>query len=370
MIMKRCLVMVLCLIGLLFAGATKTVSGRADTAYGQLLVKATPDAAYVSTLPLSKTIFQGIKAAKVQASATVPVSDKYVQAGDKLYIVDDRYHLVESSGHSRLTLPAAAQLELQTGLKTLGTRHYGELADWSVMKDKLPRGATFSVVDLISGQEFRVQRRAGSGHADVQPLTRQDTATMKAIYDGKWSWKRRAILVRSGSATYAASMHGMPHGGDGIPDNDFKGHFCIHYLGSLTHKTDQQDPDHDVMVHKAGGQLARYVRSQPPAHLAELFLIALRQQDMELLAVLFQDRSKAVACAESAALRELSGIRIAGSAVATGDDGQPLTASATVSANAYRGSAPTRLTLELAFSRSAPGLPWMLETVAPQGRER
>lgn len=368
--MKRCFVMILCLIGLLFPGSTQAVGGRADAAYGQLLVKATPDAAYVSTMPLSKTIVQGIKAAKVQVSATAPVSDKYVQAGETMYRVDDRYHLVETGGHKQLTLPAAAQLELQSSLQALGKQHYGELVDWSVMKDKLPRGSTFSVVDLISGQEFRVQRRAGSGHADVQPLTRQDTATMKAIYDGKWSWKRRAILVKSGSATYAASMHGMPHGGDGIPDNDFKGHFCIHYLGSLTHKTDQQDPDHDVMVHKAGGQLVPYVRSQPPGQLAELFLIALRQQDMELLAVLFQNRNKATVCVESAALRELSGIRIAGSAATTGDDGQPLTASATVSANAYRGSEPTRLTLSLAFSRSAPGLPWVLETVGPQGRER
>ncbi|MCM3080108.1 hypothetical protein [Brevibacillus invocatus] len=36
------------------------------------------------------------------------------------------------------------------------------------------------VIDLETGQRFQVQRRAGSRHADVQPLTRNDTMILKA----------------------------------------------------------------------------------------------------------------------------------------------------------------------------------------------
>ncbi len=35
---------------------------------------------------------------------------------------------------------------------------------------------------------------------------------MKEIYGGKWSWKRRAIIVIHQDQWIAASMHGMPHG--------------------------------------------------------------------------------------------------------------------------------------------------------------
>lgn len=61
---------------------------------------------------------------------------------------------------------------------------------------------------METGLQFQVQRRAGKNHADVQPLTKQDTAVMKQIYQGKWSWKRRAILVRKDDQFLAASMHG------------------------------------------------------------------------------------------------------------------------------------------------------------------
>lgn len=369
--MKRITGITLCLIWLLAADSAQAWTGKAGTSSAaQLLVRAAPDATYSTAMALPKAILKGMEVARQQAMAPAPVSDIVVQTAGKVYLVDELCHLYDTAAGIALIMPAAARLKLESSVRELRKRHYGELADWSALKDKLPRGAAFSVVDLITGQEFRVQRRAGSSHADVQPLTRQDTATMKAIYNGQWSWRRRAILVRTGSATYAASMHGMPHGGDGIPDNDFNGHFCIHFLGSLTHKTGQQDPDHEVMIHKAGGQLTSYVRNQPLPQLAELFLIALRQQDTELLAVLFNDREQAAACAGSPEIAELTGIRIAGAATMPGDDGQPLTGSAVVRATAYRGIEPTQLVFGLQFTRSAPGMPWILQSAGPQGRER
>ena len=51
---------------------------------------------------------------------------------------------------------------------------------------------------------------------------------MKEIY-GEWSWERRAIIVVVGGRRIAASMAGMPHGAGLIKDNDFPGHFCVHF---------------------------------------------------------------------------------------------------------------------------------------------
>lgn len=175
---------------------------------------------------------------------------------------------------------------LQEYAEKLRSRHYGKLVTWSEADALIPKGTEFTVRDLETGLRFRVQRRAGSDHADVQPLTKQDTAVMKEIYNGQWSWHRRAILEESKEGWLAASMHGMPHGGDGIPGNDFNGHFCIHFAGSVTHKTDSLDPAHQVMVHKAAGRLESYIDSLSPLGLIDLFMVAANQKDRQIMKLL------------------------------------------------------------------------------------
>lgn len=46
-------------------------------------------------------------------------------------------------------------------------------------------------------------------------------------------------------------MNGMPHEDDTISDNDFDGHFCIHFTGSKTHGTQRVDEDHQSCVQTA-----------------------------------------------------------------------------------------------------------------------
>ncbi len=69
------------------------------------------------------------------------------------------------------------------------------MLQWKEVNQLLPKYTKFTVMDFETGKKFKVQRRAGSHHADVQPLTSKDTKVMKKIYNGKWSWKRRAIIV-------------------------------------------------------------------------------------------------------------------------------------------------------------------------------
>jgi hypothetical protein len=157
-----------------------------------------------------------------------------------------------------------------------------EVLHWDIANQILPKGTTFTVVDVETGLQFRVQRRAGNKHADVQPLSRKDTKIMKEIYNGKWSWNRRAIIVLIDDQIIAASMHGMPHGAGAIK-NGFPGHFCIHFWGSSTHRSDHMDLSHKIMILKAGGKIHDYMNHIDPFELIQIFAIAINTHDHQLL---------------------------------------------------------------------------------------
>ncbi|KQU60275.1 hypothetical protein ASG66_11490 [Bacillus sp. Leaf406] len=153
---------------------------------------------------------------------------------------------------------------------------------WKETNLLLPMYSYFEVIDVETGKNFQVQRRAGNKHADVQPVTEADTKVMKEIYGGHWSWNRRAILVKSGNLLIPASMNGMPHGG-GALQNGFPGHFCVHFLGSTTHKTPRPDFAHTLMIHKAAGELPEFLASLEPEGAMKAVEMAVKQRDEELL---------------------------------------------------------------------------------------
>jgi hypothetical protein len=156
-----------------------------------------------------------------------------------------------------------------------------EIQDWDAVRQFLPKYSKFTVIDVESGKSFDVQRRAGSGHADVQPLTKKDTKIMKKIYGGRWSWKRRAVLILAKDSLIPASMHGMPHGA-GALQNGFPGHFCIHFSGSTTHRTGKSDISHHLMILKASGKIDEYLNNLPPSELLNVFLAIIKNGDKGL----------------------------------------------------------------------------------------
>ena len=132
------------------------------------------------------------------------------------------------------------------------TTYKTEVLDWyeDNVSKVIPKGARFTVKDVGTGKTFEMVRWSGGDHMDAEPRTDEDAATIKAIYGGSYSWRRRAILVKYNGHVYAASMNGMPHGTTTI-ENDFDGHLCIHFKNSRTHETDVVDPDHQNAVEKA-----------------------------------------------------------------------------------------------------------------------
>lgn len=125
------------------------------------------------------------------------------------------------------------------------------ISEWSwfgKIKDIVPRATTFKIIDVETGKEFYAKRTYGTNHADSETLTKEDTAVMKELYNQKWSWDRRAVIIEVGDLKLPASMAGMPHGTQFIKDNNMKGHFDIHFLGSKTHGSNRVDPLHQSTV--------------------------------------------------------------------------------------------------------------------------
>ncbi|QHT60957.1 hypothetical protein GXP70_14040 [Paenibacillus lycopersici] len=348
----------------LFCESAQGMSRQSEQPSIRLIVKASPTAALASDLKLdSEAWADAIAAGTPYPSAYAPVSDTYLAVNDTTYTIDPAYQLYDSANAKAIQLCSSMKQKLIAQVSALKAKHYGKLLSWPEVKEIVTMKSVVTVVDLETGQRFDVQRRAGSTHADVQPLTRQDTEIMKRIYQGKWSWRRRAILVEKDGQTIAASMHGMPHGGDGIPDNGFDGHFCIHFLGSSTHKTGTVDPDHQTMVHKAAGKLPQYVQQASPGSVAELFFIAINQRDPEIMSAIFPFRNHEQL---ERLKREMSGViairRVSDYADSSASD--LLAVEVPARSVIYReGSRKTEKTLVFQLRRSSVWQPWTIEQV-------
>lgn len=151
--------------------------------------------------------------------------------------------------------------------------HY--LLKWFGNVEKIfPRGSTATVYDIKTEKSFKIKRTYGTNHADCETLTKEDTATMKKIYSGVWSWERRAVIVIVSDFKIAACMTGYPHAGmdkytanrtissrsggygrgtnlDTVKGNNMDGVFDIHFLGSKNHYNNKIDPKHQALVKEA-----------------------------------------------------------------------------------------------------------------------
>ncbi|MTI47341.1 MAG: LysM peptidoglycan-binding domain-containing protein [Firmicutes bacterium] len=161
-------------------------------------------------------------------------------------------------------------------MNTLGEQ-YGEYLDWwNAAQYVVPIGAKFKVVDFYTGKSFMAERTTGANHADSETLTVEDTAAMKEIWGGSFSWKSRPIIIEYNGRRIAASASSMPHAGndsapggeytswrsddygaglnfDYIKGNGMDGHFDIHFLNSTRHKDGRVDDSHQINVKISAG---------------------------------------------------------------------------------------------------------------------
>ena len=138
--------------------------------------------------------------------------------------------------------------------KTTPGPQFGELLDWWTEAQYFwPIGSDARIIDFKTGKSFMARRTVGAFHADVEPLTAEDARIMQEIWGG-WSWNTRPVMVEVKGRRLAASANGMPHSIQTITNNNFNGHFCIHFLNSTRHSDNLVQADHQQNIRIAAGQ--------------------------------------------------------------------------------------------------------------------
>lgn len=181
-----------------------------------------------------------------------------------------------------LNTPESLKGILQLAVGQLRKRSpFGDLVEWEEAGKLFPVGGEARVTDLDSGRKFSVRRTGGYSHADVEPLTGRDTATIKLLYGGMWSWKRRAVVVETGGRKIAASLTGMPQGKGELKNDDCNGSIDLYFSGRITEKS--SNLAHLMMIWKAAGKTREKLRGLSPGETLLVLFTALDQRDLKTL---------------------------------------------------------------------------------------
>ena len=198
-----------------------------------------------SSVKIYKVPSTGGESAKVSTSTALKQTAKYDSTWSRV-TYDGKVGFVKTS---ELTNKKAS-----AGSTSSPASAKAVAADWfkSNIQSEFYKGRIATVTDVNTKISWKVKRKGGSNHADVEPLTASDTAAMKKACGSDFmTWHRRAIWVSLNGNKYAASMNCMAHGLCNIKDNNFDGHFCIHFTNSRTHGSDKVDSDHQSCIKRA-----------------------------------------------------------------------------------------------------------------------
>lgn len=123
------------------------------------------------------------KAKREPASGVIGLPDVAVSLvnGQKesIYRLEPTGMLWDPAAQQRLVPDAATAHKLVAYANQLRSNHYGAMIEWSDVRKLVPLKQIFTITDMGTGMSFRVQRRAGSDHADVQPISKADSHMMK-----------------------------------------------------------------------------------------------------------------------------------------------------------------------------------------------
>ncbi|WP_180994412.1 LysM peptidoglycan-binding domain-containing protein [Bacillus sp. Marseille-P3661] len=196
-------------------------------------------------------------------TASITYDTHIIQKGDNMWNLSVKYgvpmsELLKTNGMTQSSPLSIGQI-IKVPVhnipvqKTVSAKH-GEYLDWwTEAQYVFGIGKVAKVTDFQTGKSFKVKRTTGANHADCEPLTATDAATMKQVWGGAWSWKTRPVIVEVDGRKIAASMSAMPHDVQYIADNNFEGHFDIHFKNSTRHKDGKVDTDHQAKIKVAAG---------------------------------------------------------------------------------------------------------------------
>jgi len=110
----------------------------------------------------------------------------------------------------------------------------GALSNWESINTQFPVDMQVSVTDLYTGATYNVTRTGGVNCAQVVTSSADDFAAYTETFGGGESWEHRSVLVRIGAATYAASIFGMPTGGQALNGSGMLGYTTLYFNNSKT----------------------------------------------------------------------------------------------------------------------------------------
>lgn len=141
------------------------------------------------------------------------------------------------------------------------------ILDWDDVKEIIPKGTIFTVVDCLSRKSWKMKRTTGLLHADVEPLTKSDYEIINSLYKTPKSFESvdyYPVFIVIYGFKIAAAFMSFPHGGslatkpgtktdkltgnvgtingNWIKNNGAVGHYCLHFRNSLKH-TDKKSDD-------------------------------------------------------------------------------------------------------------------------------
>ena len=190
--------------------------------------------------------------------------------------IRDEYNKELSGGSSSSGSSSSGSGSSSSGVSLYSTVYDLSWDDYkrAYVRAGLSRGNTFKLTDLKTGKTFKVYVQSAGYHADVEPATASDTATMCNIYGvssaSKINYVRRSMLATIGNYQFACSVYGEAHGSEVITNNNYDGQFCVHFRDCKTSGTqvvreENQTPiDQAVTYVKAKGSK---VETTPPSAL-------------------------------------------------------------------------------------------------------
>jgi LysM repeat protein len=217
----------------------------------------------VLKVPTEPTSTPAPTPAPVPQAPTISYITHKVVAGDNPWSLGMKYgiplpELLSVNGFTQSTMLNIGQ-EVKIPVHYIPIRstpgpQYGERLDWwTEAQYVFPTNKTAKITDFATGRSFNIKRTTGANHADCEPLTAADAAIMKEVWGGAYSWTTRAVIVEVDGRRIAGSIASMPHDVEYIIDNDFSGHFDLHFLNSTRHKDGLVDPYHQKQINIAAG---------------------------------------------------------------------------------------------------------------------
>lgn len=164
---------------------------------------------------------------------------------------EDTYQALFSDDAKRA--PSSPSVKRISGPAYSGTvQEKGELLSWENINPLIPVETQFSVQDFNTGKTLELIRTGGKNCAYVATPSSADYETYRSIFGGEDTWEHRAVLVSVDGHTYAASLFGMPTGGDDLYGSGMAGHTFLYFNNSKTDVSGLPDEEHIQAVLRAG----------------------------------------------------------------------------------------------------------------------